>query len=75
MIISDGIHLACPGDVEALHRFAASIGLRREWFQDHPRHPHYDLKGRMFEKAFHAGAVRVTSKEMVAAFAAVGRVA
>ena len=25
------------------HAFAASIGLRREWFQDHPSAPHYDL--------------------------------
>ncbi len=26
-----------------LHAMAARIGLRREWFQAHPKMPHYDI--------------------------------
>lgn len=29
--------------LDELHAFARKLGLKREWFQDHPRHPHYDL--------------------------------
>ena len=28
---------------EELHNFASQFGLRREWFQNHPTHPHYDV--------------------------------
>jgi len=42
MIYTDGVHLV--GDsLEELHKFARGMGLKREWFQDHPQHPHYDL--------------------------------
>ncbi len=30
-------------DLEALHAFAAQIGLRRAWFQDKRPLPHYDV--------------------------------
>jgi hypothetical protein len=61
---TDGTHLVADSLVE-LHKFAASIGLKREWFQNH-RIPHYDLTThRMGRKAEQAGAVRVTSKEIV----------
>lgn len=39
-------HLWChlwSEDVEALHRLARKIGLKRAWFQDRPGFPHYDL--------------------------------
>lgn len=38
-------HLWCDeGEEESLHKFAASIGMRREWFQhEGKRYPHYDL--------------------------------
>jgi hypothetical protein len=37
-------HLWCDeGDEEKLHKLASEIGLRREWFQDKPHFPHYDL--------------------------------
>jgi len=42
MIYTDNVHLM--GDsLRELHTFAQSVGLRREWFQDHPHHPHYDI--------------------------------
>ncbi len=53
-IYTDGVHLACT-DLQALHRFARRIGLRRGWFQDR-RYPHYDLTTeRMGVRAIRAG--------------------
>ncbi len=31
------------GDLEELHAAAARLKAPRTWFQNHPRHPHYDL--------------------------------
>lgn len=55
-----------PGtDLEELHRFAVSIGLRRSWFQGprQHRHPHYDLTEGKRWQAIRAGAVEVTWRE------------
>ena len=30
-------------DINTLHEIAKHIGLKREWFQDKPGHPHYDI--------------------------------
>lgn len=49
--------------LEELHKLAARIGLRREWFQDHRVHPHYDLTASKRELALAAGAVFVPAKE------------
>ena len=46
-------------DVEELHELAASIGFRRERFQDHAKLPHYDLSPNKRAKAIGAGAVPV----------------
>ncbi len=64
MIYTDGTHLVTDGPLEELHEFAESIGLRREWFQDH-RHPHYDLMGAKKKLAIERGAKVVSSKEIV----------
>ena len=53
------------GGLEQLHVMALSIGLRREWFQNHPRHPHYDLPPEKRELAIAAGAIPVSSRELV----------
>ena len=38
-----GCHLTADTKKE-LHVFAVNIlHLKKNWFQDHPRHPHYDL--------------------------------
>ena len=53
-------------DPAELHAFAASIGLRREWFQDHhpdPARHHYDLTDAARERAIAAGATAVTWRE------------
>jgi len=65
MIYTDGTHLI--GDsLEELHEFAQGVGLKREWFQDHPRHPHYDLTTlRMARKVVKAGAELVSPKNLM----------
>ena len=40
-----------------LHRFAQSIGIKREWYQDNPHTPHYDLTYGKRRQAIAAGAV------------------
>ena len=62
-ILTDGVHLACA-DLEELHRFARRIGLKRQWFQ----RGHYDLTTRRArERAIEAGAVRMSTRELVKA--------
>lgn len=51
--------------LEELHRMASAIGLKRAWFQNHPRHPHYDLLPESRRLALAAGALPVTSRELV----------
>lgn len=42
-----------------LHAFAARIGMRRTWFQDHRFLPHYDLVASRRAAAVSLGAVEV----------------
>jgi len=52
--------------LDALHKFAERIGLRRSYFQPHRIAPHYDLtKGRR-EAALRAGAVEVMAVAFLA---------
>ena len=51
----DGGHLFGT-DLEALHAFAKSIGLRREWYQG-KQFPHYDLTKNKRAQAIQAGAI------------------
>jgi len=61
-------HMMTDGDLEELHEMAVKIGLRREWFQDKPGHPHYDLTASRRARAVILGAAEITSKEMVMNF-------
>jgi hypothetical protein len=45
--------------LDELHEMAAKIGMKREWFQDDQRLPHYDLTVSRRIKAVQAGAVEV----------------
>ena len=58
-------HLTTDGTLEELHGFAARIGMRREWFQDHRIAPHYDLTPKRREHALRLGAVFVPMREQV----------
>lgn len=66
MIYTDGIHLVTDGELEELHQFAASIGLKREWFQDHGDHPHYDtiVESKM-DLAIKHGAMMVRPTDII----------
>lgn len=50
---------------DELHRFASRIQLHHAWFQGHDRLPHYDLTAAKRAWAVRAGAVEVTSRQMV----------
>lgn len=58
-------HLMTDGELEELHQFARKIGLKRSWFQDDKRHPHYDLTSSRRVFAVALGAVQVSSQEML----------
>lgn len=66
MIYTDGVHLISDQSIEELHVFAIRIGLKPSWFQNNPRHPHYDLLSmRMRARAVRAGAQRVDKKTLL----------
>lgn len=66
MILFDGVHLVSTEGADELHAFARRIGLHLRWYQQHPRHPHYDvLSRRIAARALALGAVRVSSAELV----------
>lgn len=53
----DGGHLFGT-DLNELHAFAKSLGLKREWFQD-DQFPHYDLTANKRKLAIQKGAIEV----------------
>lgn len=53
--------------LDELHAFAARLGLKRAWFQDHRLHPHYDLTASKRARALELGAVFVPGKEQARA--------
>lgn len=60
-------HLVSDTSAEELHAFADEIGLRREWSQERPSasQHHYDMPSFRRSMAVRAGAVEVSSKELV----------
>jgi hypothetical protein len=59
-------HLVSDTSLEELHRFASKLGLRREWFQAHQKHPHYDLTTeRAKRRAKTLGAKLVRPREIL----------
>lgn len=56
---SQGCHLMADTEAE-LHEFAIDVlGLKRHWFHNHPRHPHYDLTPNKRKTAVKNGAISV----------------
>ena len=52
------------GTLEELHAFGRQLGMRPEWFQDHPRHPHYHLTEGKRHRALQPGARPVDHREL-----------
>jgi hypothetical protein len=48
-----------------LHAMASRIGLKRGWFQDDPRLPHYDLTIKRKAAAVKAGAQQASLKAWI----------
>lgn len=51
-------HMFADSEPE-LHELAGKIGLKRSWFQQHRKLPHYDLAASKRELAVKAGALQV----------------
>lgn len=51
--------------VEELHAFCRKVGINRCWFHNSPKHPHYDITGPQRDDAIAAGAIAVTSEELL----------
>ena len=64
-IYTDGTHLV--GDtLEELHEFAKRLGFKRHWFQEHARHPHYDLTTNgALRRALEKGAKLIAAQEVI----------
>jgi len=54
-----------PAGLEALHRFAGKLGMKRAWFQDTDVMPHYDLTPSKRSLAVRNGAIAVEGTEIV----------
>jgi hypothetical protein len=54
--------------LDELHAMADRIGLKRSWFQDKSRYPHYDLRPSKRLQAVSYGAVEVTAVDLVKKF-------
>lgn len=58
-------HLASDLNLQELHIFARSIGLKRRWFQA-GRHPHYDLTTiPAYDRAVDAGALQYSTRDII----------
>lgn len=56
-------HMAAP-NIEALHKFAEKLGLKRKWFQDSDTFPHYDICKSKKKLAIKLGAVEVSDRQL-----------
>ena len=57
-------HMSSP-NIDALHKMADSLGLKREWFQNKKLHPHYDIRKGTKIKAISLGAILVSDKDLI----------
>lgn len=57
-------HMLADTD-EELHAFAKRIGMRREWFQNQGRYPHYDISQTKRVLAVKLGAIEISDRQVV----------
>ena len=66
ILIDKNGHMVSDRSLDELHAFAQRLQLKREWFQNKPRHPHYDLTtARAKSRAIAQGAVMVNATDLV----------
>jgi hypothetical protein len=51
--------------IEDLHKFALTIGVKRHFFHSSAKIKHYDISGDQLDNAIIAGAVQVSSRELI----------
>lgn len=56
-------HLWTDGNIEELHTFAKEIGLKKSWFQNKKRFPHYDIVPSKRKLALENGAIYMNLRE------------
>lgn len=64
--------MASDASRQELHEFAAHIGLKRAWFQEHPWVPHYDLTPSKRKLAVLHGAKEVEGAQELARLCRLG---
>ncbi len=57
-------HMVSDDGLEPLHALAHQLGLPPRAFQDHARHPHYDLTPSLRAQAVTLGAVEVSTRQL-----------
>ena len=66
VVMDENGHLVSTISEGELHNFAACINLKRDWYQNNKKHPHYDLTtSRAREKARNSGAKLVSSRKLI----------
>jgi hypothetical protein len=61
-------HMVTDGSLDELHEFAMRLGIHPRRFQNHPRHPHYDLMASSRALAVALGAVEVSTPQLARIF-------
>ena len=57
-------HMITDGNLDDLHEFAMRLGIHPRRFQNHPRHPHYDLMASSRALAVALGAMEVSTAQL-----------
>ena len=58
-------HHMTADSIEELHSFADRADINRCWYHRGARHPHYDITDEQRHTALQAGAVAVSSRELM----------
>jgi len=58
-------HHLTADTLEELHGFCERVGIKRCWFHNARRHPHYDVTDVQREAAIEAGAVAVSARDLM----------
>lgn len=58
-------HHLTADSLEELHAFCERVGIKRCWFHNTKRHPHYDVTDAQREAAIEAGAVAVSARDLM----------